>query len=152
MGRAAIVGWRDLIVPALSDNSLQISIWPFHGQFSELIRPGQIVIVETYPAEGCLHIGLTPPGRGWSKRSQSDRIRISNKIFDGSGNRNVSLSPILENEIRSGFGDSKDGEDRFDTVIGLFSMLETVLGYRETGEPDMPSVRSIEGWIFGQFE
>ena len=40
VGRAAIVGWRDLIVPALSDKSLQISIWPFHGQFNELIKPG----------------------------------------------------------------------------------------------------------------
>ena len=79
-----------------------------------------------------LHIGLTPPGRGWSKRSQSDRKRISNKLFEWVRKRNVSLSPNLENEIRSGFGDSKDGEDRFDSVIGLFSMLETVLGYRET--------------------
>ena len=149
VGRAAISGWRDLIAPALCDKSMQIAIWPFHGQLSGLIRPGQIVIVETYPAEGCLHIGLTPPGRGWSKRSQSDRVRISDKIFGWVRKRNVSLSPNLENEIRSGFGDSKDGEDRFDSVIGLLSMLETVLGYRKTGEPDLPSIRSIEGWIFG---
>lgn len=152
VGRASIVGWRDLIAPALSDERFQISIWPFHGRFHELISPGNIVVVETYPAEACLHIGLTPPGRGWSKRSQSDRKRISNIIFDWVSKRNVGLSPILENEIYSGFGGSKDGEDRFDSVIGLFSMLETVLGFRETGEPDLPSIRSVEGWIFGQCE
>lgn len=152
VGRAAIVGWRDLIVPGLSDKSLQILIWPFHGRFHELINPGRIVIVETYPAEACLHIGLTPPGRGWSKRSQSDRKRISNKLFDWVSKRNVRLSTILENELRSGFGNNKDGEDRFDSVVGLFSMLETVLGFRDTGEPDFSSIRSIEGWIFGQCE
>ena len=89
VGRAAIVGWRDLIARALSDNSLQISIWPFHGRFHELIRQAQISIVETYPAEACLHIGLTPPGRGWSKRSQSDRIRI--------GGQNIRLDQQARN-------------------------------------------------------
>ena len=152
VGRAAISGWRDLITPALSDKSLQVSLWPFQGPFHELISQGHIVIVETYPAEACLHIGLRPAGRGWSKRSQSDRKQASNKLFEWISKRNVSLSPILENELRSGFGGGKEGEDRFDSVIGLFSMIETVLGYRETGEPDLPSIRTIEGWIFGQCE
>jgi hypothetical protein len=60
------------------------------------------------------------------------------------------LSPALENELKSGFGGRMDGEDRFDSVVGLFSMLEIALGYRDTGEPDIPSIRSVEGWIFGQ--
>ena len=150
VGRAAIVGWRDLIAPALNDESLPISIWPFHGPFIDLINRRQIIIVESYPAEACLHIGLIPPGRGWSKRSHLDRKRLSNKLFEWIGKRNVCPSPILENEVRSGFGAAKDGEDRFDSVIGLFSMLETVLGYRATGEPKLSCIRSVEGWIFGQ--
>ena len=73
-------------------------------------------------------------------------------MFEWVKKRNVILSPHLENEIYSGFGDSKDGEDRFDSAIGLFSMIETVLGFRESGEPDLPSISSVEGWIFGQSE
>ena len=99
-----------------------------------------------------MHIGLTPPGRGgWSKRSQSDRINASDKILEWVTKRDVRLSPTLENELKSGFGDKRDGEDRFDSVVGLFSMLEIVLKYRAPSEPDKPSVRSIEGWIFGQY-
>ena len=125
-------------------------LFGLHGRFHELIRQAQISIVETYPAEACLHIGLTPPGSGWSKRSQSDRIRIVDKIFDWISKHEIRLSHILENELKSGFGDKRDGEDRFDSVIGLFSMLEIALRYRDTGEPDMQSVRNVEGWIFGQ--
>ena len=145
------VGGISLPLPCLI-NRYEVSIWPFHGRFYKLIRKEHITIVETYPAEACLHVGLKQPGRGWSKRSQSDRIALSNKLFEWVSRRNVALSPLLESEIYSGFGDTKDAEDRFDSVIGLFSMIETVLGYRETGEPDMPSVRSLEGWIFGQSE
>jgi hypothetical protein len=35
-------------------------------------------------------------------------------------------------------------------VVGLFGMLNVVLGRLPCGEPDDPVVRRIEGWILGQ--
>ena len=46
VGRADIVGWRDLIAPVLSDKSLPVSIWPFNGRFHELISQIYILIVD----------------------------------------------------------------------------------------------------------
>jgi hypothetical protein len=64
--------------------------------------------------------------------------------------RNVHLSPVLSTLLADGFGPSKDGEDLFDATVGLFSMLEVVLGHRAPGEPATASVRNLEGWILGQ--
>lgn len=46
-------------------------------------------------------------------------------------------------------GAGKDGEDRFDAVVGLLGMLDVVLGNRRPGEPEDDTTR-IEGWILGQ--
>ena len=46
--------------------------------------------------------------------------------------------------------DRPDGEDRFDSVVALFSTLDVVLGHRSEGTPDDADVRSVEGWILGQ--
>jgi hypothetical protein len=62
----------------------------------------------------------------------------------------VDLDPALREQIEDGFGDDPRGDDRFDAVIGLFGMLNVVLGRRPSGEPDDPIVRRIEGWILGQ--
>jgi hypothetical protein len=50
VGRAAIIGWRDVLVPALS-NPKPALLWPFDVSLADLLKPGNIVIVETYPAE-----------------------------------------------------------------------------------------------------
>jgi hypothetical protein len=62
----------------------------------------------------------------------------------------VTISEALVNELRDGFGNRADGEDRFDAVVGLLGMVQVVLGQRQVGEPEDPEVRAIEGWIFGQ--
>ena len=50
VGKAAIIGWRDVLTPALgSDKS--VVLWPFDGSLDQLLKPGNVVIVETYPAE-----------------------------------------------------------------------------------------------------
>jgi hypothetical protein len=56
---------------------------------------------------------------------------------------------VLIDEIEDGFGPG-GGDDRFDAAVGLFGMLNVVLGRRPSGEPDDPVVRRIEGWILGQ--
>ena len=50
-------------------------------------------------------------------------------------------------KCQDGFGLSLDGEDRFDAVVGLFGMLNVVLGRRSCAEP--PGLK-VGGWIFGQ--
>ncbi len=62
----------------------------------------------------------------------------------------LKLAPALIAEITDGFGAGAGGDDRFDAVVGLFGMLNVVLGQRAPGEPDDPAVRRIEGWILGQ--
>jgi hypothetical protein len=77
VGKAAIRGWREVLVPALRATEIDLTIWPFSGTLYELIRPGRIVVAETYPAEFYAHLGVafapSRPGRRSGKRVQSDR-------------------------------------------------------------------------------
>jgi hypothetical protein len=61
----------------------------------------------------------------------------------------VSLAADLETQIDDGFGPSPDGEDDFDAVVGLFGMLNVILGFRRPGLEEELLVRSIEGWMLG---
>lgn len=150
VGKAAIRGWREVLAPALRDGDLDVTIWPFDGDFTELIARGGIVIAETYPAEACLHVGLTPPGRGWSKRSQDGRRAQGELIEAWACQRPVELHDELRARVGDGFGPSKSAEDPFDAMLGLLSMVDVALGYREDGAPDSDVVRAVEGWILGQ--
>jgi len=62
----------------------------------------------------------------------------------------VELSAELAGEIEDGFGARVDGEDRFDAVVGLIGMLDTLLDPEGVPEPSAEAVVRIEGWIFGQ--
>ncbi len=150
VGRAAIVGWRDVIVPALKEFTDAVAVWPFHGRLQDLLQHKECIIVETYPAEACLHVGLNPPGKGYSKRSQEGRKSQAAKLLNYIKKRSLLNSNELENEIQDGFGNRKEAEDRFDAFIGLLSMIEVVLGYRPEGPPLASDIQSTEGWIFGQ--
>ena len=150
VGKAALLGWREVLVPALEDPELDISLWPFDGDLPELMASGDVVIAETYPAEACVHLGITPPGRGWSKRRQEDRAAQRGPILEWVKRRPVYLDRHLSEEIADGFGPSKHAEDPFDALLGLLSMVEVVLGHRSPGAPRREEVRSVEGWILGQ--
>lgn len=150
VGKAAILGWREIVGPALRNDDLEVSIWPFDGDFAELVHRGGIVIAETYPAEACLHLGLTPPGRGWSNRRQEGRREQRELVEAWARRRPVQLDEELRAQIEDGFGASRDAEDRFDSMVGLLSMVEVALGYREDGAPKTVEVRKVEGWILGQ--
>ena len=151
VGKAAISGWRDLLTPALSDPAINLKIWPFSGGLSELCQPGAAVVVETYPAEFYSHIGLSfsSPVRK-SKRRRLDRISFAHQLIDWSDNHGIDLDSSIQECLWDGFGDAPDGEDKFDAFIGLYGMINIVQGYHPTGEPLLPHISNIEGWIFGQ--
>lgn len=148
VGRAAITGWQDLLAPAMRSDSPP-SIWPFDGRLTELLaRPG-VIVAETYPAEVYRHLDLGIRGNGRSKRCQADRAADAGALAAWARTNRVRLTNPLHTEILDGFGGGSDGEDRFDAVVGLFGMLNVVLGNRPSGEPDDETVQ-IEGWILGQ--
>jgi hypothetical protein len=49
------------------------ALWPFSGRLEELLRPGQIVIAECYPAEFYTHLGQ-PSVKSW-KSGRKSRAR-----------------------------------------------------------------------------
>lgn len=152
VGRAAISGWLDVLIPAIQKKNDVPAIWPFQGDFVELLQRQncKCIIVETYPAEACLHLGCEPPGRNWSKRKQEDRMAVGIRLLQWAGGRGVGLSNSLVSAIEDGFGPSKNGEDPFDSVLGVMSMLDVILEKRSDGVPVDPIVKKVEGWIFGQ--
>jgi hypothetical protein len=143
VGRAAIIGWRDVLVPALT-NPKPAMLWPFDGSLDDLLKPGNIVIAETYPAEYY----------GWffqdhllkSKGKLDARRQTAPALLDWAQSANVTLDPHLRRTIEDGF----PNDDAFDAVVGLFGMLEVLMNRRESGEPDDEKARKLEGWIFGQ--
>src|ERR1700721_2243563 len=77
VGRAAIIGWRDVLGPALRCYPTQVLIWPFQGTLGSLLAPSRIVFAETYPTEFYRHLDVTFPrskaGKKSGKRVQNDR-------------------------------------------------------------------------------
>jgi hypothetical protein len=136
VGRAAISGWRDVVAPLLRDNRSRTHIWPFDGKFQLPASSGEVVIVETYPAEACLHVGLLVSRGQWSKRRQVDRQSQAASLLHWAEHASVELHKDLRDQITDGFGDSSTGEDRFDATVGLFGMIEVISGRRPSGEPD----------------
>lgn len=153
VGKAAITGWRDLLVPALRHSYLDVAIWPFHGPLGMLLEGHRIVVAETYPGECYSQLGINfrtnGTGRRGSKRRQSDRALHADQMLRWSSRANVHVSRDLKTAINDGFGTSRTGEDAFDATVGLFGMLNVLGTWRETGEPENEVVHRIEGWILG---
>jgi hypothetical protein len=153
VGKAAISGWRDALIPALR-GALDVALWPFEGSLAELLAPGRIVVAETYPAEAYAHLGLdlaaVSAGTAQGKRVQAVRAAQLPRVLEFATRLGVELEPELQAAFADGFGSKPDGEDRFDATVALFSMLDVALGQRPAGEPADPEIRQIEGWILGQ--
>ena len=150
VGRAAISGWRDVLAPSLARLGREVGLWPFDGDLPQLLQTRACVAVETYPADACVQLGFPPPGRGWSKRRQTDRYRLSQWLVQSAMSGNVALTESLRRDIDLGFGTARDGEDRFDAFVGNLAMLGVVQGHRDEGTPRDAIIRSVEGWILGQ--
>ena len=149
VGKAAITGWRDLLVPALRWTDLDVALWPFDGGFADCLAAAQITVVEAYPAEYYRHLGL-PLVRGGSKRRQKSRIGSGATLVAWAKKSGLQLAPDLRRDLKDGFGDRADGEDPFDAVVGTFGLLNVVLGLRPAHDPVDPIIRKVEGWTLGQ--
>jgi hypothetical protein len=150
VGKAAIVGWRDLLAPARR-NGVDMAIWPFDGALAALIERHRFVVAETYPGEVYEHLHLRRTLRSHGgKRRQAARAACGVLLLAWAKNSELALALALSAEIAAGFGSDPGADDRFDAVVGLFGLLNVVRGARPSGEPDDPVVRRIEGWILGQ--
>lgn len=152
VGKAAIAGWREVLQPALRAGA---SLWPFDGELARLLERGGAVLLETYPADVYRRLGLVwrqaADARGKTgKRVQADRRANAPAFVRWADRAGVELSAGLREEIDDGFGARADGEDRFDAVVGLIGMLDTLLDPAPLPEPRAESLVRIEGWIFGQ--
>ncbi len=140
VGKAAIIGWRDVLAPALRN----VSLWPFDGSLPSLLLPGTVVVAETWPAE-CYGWFSKDPLR--SKGNQDDREEFGTSLLRWADDHTVAVEDGLKKEIQGGF---PQGDDTFDAVVGLLGMLQVCLGHRSPGEPEEREVREIEGWIQGR--
>ncbi len=149
VGRAAISAWRDVLGPAMRAER-DVDIWPCDGPLAELLRPGRIVAAEVYPGECYHHLGVAL-GRG-GKRSQEARAAAGTALLAWAEAAGVELAPELRAMIADGFGRRAEGDDPFDTTVGLFGALNVALGLRAPGETADERERRVEGWILGQLE
>jgi hypothetical protein len=106
-----------------------------------------VVVAETYPAEFHHRLGLDLRSAG-GKRSQEARAAQAPALLRWAAASGVDLTPELRAGIEDGFG-GRAGDDRFDAVVGLFGMLNSLLGPGPPFEPSDPEVRRVEGWMLG---
>jgi hypothetical protein len=149
VGKAAIVGWRDLLIPALR-TGLDLAIWPFDGDLEELLAERDAVVAETYPAELYAHLGLRGSGAALHKRRQAARAAHGPRLLARIHGLGATADPALAHALADGFGPAPDGEDPFDSAVGMIGMVNVVRGGRPASVPEDPAVRAIEGWILGQ--
>jgi len=142
VGKGAIIGWRDVLAPALRDGA--VSVWPFDGGLDNLLVAGRIIVAETYPAE-CYGWFFPEPLIG--KGKQEVRREASSRLLKWAETACVELDTALARTIKQGF---PEGDDPFDAVVGLLGMIEVVAGRRQPGEPSEDRISRLEGWILGQ--
>lgn len=154
VGKAALDGWRSVLAPTLRDPEPDVALWPFDGELGELVARRGVVVAETWPRECYRHLGIsfapTPGSPHPSKRRQADRRRNAPALLAWAAATGTELAPELAAAIADGFGPGPGGEDPFDAVAGLFSMVNVLLGRRPAGVPAGDgAVRRVEGWILG---
>ncbi|OYV56690.1 MAG: hypothetical protein B7Z76_04880 [Acidiphilium sp. 20-67-58] len=151
-GKAAISGWRDCLLPALAQG-LTLRLWPFAGAFHDLLAPDRIAIAETYPAEAMVQTGLRLAG---SKRRQSDRSRLAPALHAHFTACRHDSAPELIARIGDGFGAAPEGEDAFDSLLGVLGLIRVIDGAPDGTEAGLPGdsaiIRAVEGWVLGQVD
>ena len=63
---------------------------------------------------------------------------------------NLDLDDSIRHLVENWFSNLLDDENRFDAFIGLYGMINVILGNRPAVEPLPYQISKIEGWMFGQ--
>ena len=79
----AVAGWRDTLRPALRDPNRRFSVWPFDGQLEDLLAASDAVLVETYPADVYLQLGLSIGLSGPQRRGRKTAASTRNGSLTG---------------------------------------------------------------------
>ncbi len=109
VGKAAIVGWRDVITPALNNKQWgrRVRLWPFDGPLKKLLKPRQVVVLETYPAEYYTSFF----GDGWKGKGKLQaRQAVASKLPACSDKARITCETSLAQAMRDGF----TSDDAFD--------------------------------------
>jgi len=142
-------GWKEVLQPALRSAARkagQVRVWPFDGLLPELVEPGTLTLVETYPAEFYAHLGMS----GQDKGKHAWRTAQGSKLISAAAEMQAVLDPELRRQIEAGFGPGDDGEDKFDATVGTLGLLRVALGLDRSEAPPDDDVRRVEGWIISR--
>ena len=94
VGRAAIAGWRDVLIPHLAN----IRLWPFAGSLDKLLAAGGAAVVcETYPSEFYGHLGLP------RAKTAASRAAAASALVSAASELDVELDGAARVEIDRGF-------------------------------------------------
>jgi hypothetical protein len=145
-GKAAVSAWKEMILPALTSAS-RFRLWPFDGPFLSLLTSGSVALAETYPAEALRHLGIRLHG---SKRRQADRCATAGVLTTAMDQQAATPDDAMRKAVLDGFGSDSNGEDRFDSVLGVLCVLNVLAGHRPDGAPADPWITRWEGWVLGQ--
>ena len=145
VGKAAINGWQSVVRPALLRGA---RLWPFDGRLADLSNSTNCVICETYPAEAYGHISEQFPKRG--KRKQSVRQDGAKKMIAYAEHYGIEFAAEVKSQLDDGFGEKDSGEDPFDALVGLLSMIAVAQKRRDEGGIRSADELAWEGWILGQ--
>jgi hypothetical protein len=150
VGKAALAGWKYLSAAAPSG----VRLWPFDGPLDSLLdgNSEQVIVAETYPREFYPYVKprLSSP-IPWSKRRRKDRLLWVPRLLQWAESLGIQWSASVLSRVEAGFSDGHNGEDEFDSVVGLLGMAAIVTAHLTPGVPDDdPEVQRVEGWILGR--
>jgi hypothetical protein len=150
VGKAAIAGWRELLVAARADDQVSVGIWPFDDpSLEQLLGHHDVVLAETYPAGLYRRVGVVfRSGQGGKTSHDARRAQAAALIRCAEG-LGVELAPQLREAIAAGFPKEVGGDDGFDAAVGLLGMLDVLAGERPGALPRDDAVLSVEGWMLG---
>jgi len=112
-----------------------------------LLAPGSVTLAETYPAEALRHLGIRLRG---SKRRHADRCAAAVALLAAMNRLSATPNDAMRRAILDGFAPDANGEDRFDSALGVLCLINVLEGNRPDTAPDDPWIQRWEGWVLGQ--
>jgi hypothetical protein len=150
VGRAAIAGWLQLLVPALREVDAgavpPVWLWPFDGSFAQLVGRAGTVVAETYPAQCAAAVGVWPV----VKSRAEARREAAGAVVRAADRLGVTLTAAARADVARGF----PNEHAFDAFVGLLGLVAAARGVWPADVPaDVPALAGdglgVEGWILG---